>query len=230
MREPSLQKTTALSFVLHITAFLIVFLILKQSDHLIIPSPYTVSLVSTDVLKNIDRGRNMNASRISKKSVSLPDIPKKDVKETMKETMKEKEKEMVEEKISAIAAKKKEEKIVRLRSTISSIIPLKASGDNLRVNTQTTDTPVGKGTIFNDYYSRIRKEIWQHWASPDTVKNDIEAIISIRILKDGTIISQRIEKSSGNPLFDRSAIKALAKASPLSPPPYEMDIGVRFYP
>ena len=224
MREPSLQKTTALSFVLHITAFLIVFLILKQSDHLIIPSPYTVSLVSTDVLKSIDRGRNMNAFRISKKSVSLPDIPRKDVKETMKD------KEMVEEKITAIAAKKKVEKIVRLRSTISSIIPLKASGDNLRVNTQTTDTSVGKGTIFNDYYSRIRKEIWQHWVFPDTGKKDLEAIISIRILKDGTIIPQRIEKSSGNPLFDRSAIKALAKASPLSPPPYEMDIGVRFYP
>jgi len=224
MREPSLQKTTALSFVLHITAFLIVFLILKQSDHLIIPSPYTVSLVSTDVLKSIDRGRIMNASRISKKSVSLPDIPRKDVKETMKD------KEMVEEKITAIAAKKKVEKIVRLRSTISSIIPLKASGDNLRVNTQTTDTSVGKGTIFNDYYSRIRKEIWQQWVFPDTGKKDLEAIISIRILKDGTIIPQRIEKSSGNPLFDRSAIKALAKASPLSPPPYEMDIGVRFYP
>ena len=160
MREPSLQKTTALSFVLHITAFLIVFLILKQSDHLIIPSPYTVSLVSTDVLKSIDRGRNMNASRISKKSVSLPDIPRKDVKETMKD------KEMVEEKITAIAAKKKVEKIVRLRSTISSIIPLKASGDNLRVNTQTTDTSVGKGTIFNDYYSKIRKEIWQHVGLP----------------------------------------------------------------
>ena len=227
MREPSLQKTTALSFVLHITAFLIVFLILKQSDHLIIPSPYTVSLVSTDVLKSIDRGRNMNASRISKKSVSLPDIPRKDVKETMKD------KEMVEEKITAIAAKKKIERIVRLRSNISSIISLKASGDNLRVNTQTTDTSVGKGTISDDYYAKIRGEIWQQWQPwvfRDNGKNDLEAIISIRILKDGTIISQRIEKSSGNPLFDRSAIKALAKASPLSPPPYEMDIGVRFYP
>lgn len=228
MRGPSLQKTTALSFVLHITLFLTVFLILKQSDHLIIPSPYTVSLVSTDVLKRIDRGRNMNAYRISKKSVSLPDIPKKDVKETTKK--KEKEQEMVEEKISAIAAKKKVEKIVRLRSAISSIISLKASGDNPRVNTQTNNTSAGKGIIFNDYYARIRKEIWQHWVFPDIVKKDIEAIISIRILKDGTIISQRIEKSSGNPLFDRSAIKALAKASPLSPPPYEMDIGVRFYP
>lgn len=224
MREPSLQKTTALSFVLHLTAFLIAFLILKQSDHIIIPSPYTVSLVSPDVLKRIDRGRNMNASHISKESVSLSNIPKKNAQEIMKD------KEVVEEKITAIAAKKKVEKIIRLRSAISPIISLKASGDNLRVNTQTTDTSMGKGTIFNDYYSKIRKEIWQQWVFPDTGKKDLEAIISIRILKDGTIISHMIEKSSGNPLFDRSAIKALAKASPLSPPPYEMDIGVRFYP
>ena len=53
---------------------------------------------------------------------------------------------------------------------------------------------------------------------------------AIKILKDGTTIVQNIEKSSGNSLFDRSALKALAKASPLPPPPYEMEIGVRFYP
>ncbi|MDP2753115.1 MAG: energy transducer TonB, partial [Nitrospirota bacterium] len=61
-------------------------------------------------------------------------------------------------------------------------------------------------------------------------QKDLEAIISIKIKRDGAITAQRIEKSSGNTLFDRSAIKALAKASPLSPPPYEMEIGVRFYP
>ena len=229
MREPSLQKTTALSFVLHITAFLIVFLILKQSDHLIIPSPYTVSLVSTDVLKNIDRGRNMNASHISKEIKVPIDNFKKNVKVKEKEIMKDNK--MVEEKITAIAAKKKIERIVRLRSNISSIISLKASGDNLKVNAQTTGTSTGKGTLFDDYYAKIKGEIeqqWQKWVFLDNGKNDLEAIISIRILKDGRIISPRIEKSSGNRFFDRSAIEAIAKASPLSPPPYEMDIGVRF--
>jgi TonB family protein len=61
-------------------------------------------------------------------------------------------------------------------------------------------------------------------------RKEIEAIVSVKILKDGTARVQRIEKSSGNALFDRSALKALAKASPLPPPPYEMEIGVRFYP
>lgn len=216
MKGPSLQKTTALSFVLHLTVFLIAFLILKQPNHIISPPPYIVSLVSPDVLTGINE-----ASDTSEESVTLSNIPKKDIKEITK-----KEKEMVEKRISAITTKKKIERIVRLRSIIS----LKAGGNKRSSNPQTTSTYTGKGTLFDDYYSKITREIWQQWVFPYTGQKDLEAIISIRILKDGTITAQRIEKSSGNPLFDRSAIKAIAKASPLSPPPYEMEIGVRFYP
>jgi colicin import membrane protein len=219
MREPGLQKTTALSLALHLTAFLIAFLFLKQSNHIIISPTYTVSLISSDILTGIDKGKNEDVVQESKESSAPSDIPRKSKKETAKE------KEMVEEKISAIAAKKKVEKIVRLRSIIS----LKASGDNRKVNSQITGAPVGKGTMFDDYYSKIIREIWQQWVFPDTGQKDLEAIISIKIKRDGAI-TQRIEKRSGNTLFDRSAIKAIAKASPLSPPPYEMEIGVRFYP
>jgi colicin import membrane protein len=49
-------------------------------------------------------------------------------------------------------------------------------------------------------------------------------------MRDGTIKVQGIEKSSGNALFDRSAQRAIAKATPVTPPPYEMEIGIRFYP
>jgi TolA protein len=204
MRGPSLQKTTALSFVLHLTVFLIALLILKQPNHIISPPPYIVSLVSPDVLTRINK-----ASDTSKESVTLPDISKKDISKKDIKKITKKEKEMVEK---------------------SSFISLKAIGDKRTINPQTTSTYTGKGTMFDNYYSKITREIWQQWVFPYTGQKDIEAIISIRILKDGTITAQRIEKSSGNPLFDRSAIKAIAKASPLSPPPYEMEIGVRFYP
>jgi len=220
MREPSLQKTTALSLAFHLTAFLIAFLFLKQSNHIIISPTYTVSLISPDILTGIDKEKNIDAPDMSKESVTQADIPKKNIKEISKG------KEMVEEKISAIAAKKRVEKIVRLRSIIS----LKASGNNRRINSQITGTPMGKATMFDDYYSKIIREIWQQWVFPDTGQKDLEAIISIRIKRDGAITAQRIEKSSGNTLFDRSAIKAIAKANPLSPPPYEMEIGVRCYP
>jgi len=223
MKGPSLQKTTALSFVLHLTVFLIAFLILKQPNHIISLPSYTVSLVSPDVFRDVNEGRKADVDTM-KESAALPDIPKKDTKEITK-----KEKETVEKRISALAAKEKLKELAKFRSKF---ISLKAGELNRKGTSKTTVNSQAsrKGTLFDDYYSKITREIWQQWVFPHTGQKDLEAIISIRILKDGTITAQGIEKSSGNLIFDRSAIKALAKASPLSPPPYEMEIGIRFYP
>ena len=82
-----------------------------------------------------------------------------------------------------------------------------------------------------DYSSKIMDGIQPYWALPPGMeKKGLEAVVSIKILKDGTVIVQGIEKRSGNRLFDRSALQALAKASPLPRPPYEMEIGVKFHP
>jgi TonB family protein len=222
MREPGLQKTTALSLALHLTAFLIAFLFLKQSNHIIISPTYTVSLISSDILTGIDKGKNIDAPDTSKESVTQADIPKKNIKEISKG------KEMVEEKISAIAAKKKK---IDTLAKLHEIISVKASGGKHSIAAKTTSSTQGKVNTSDDYYSKIMAEIHDQWlCSPDVCKKNLEAIMSIKILKDGTVIVQEPEKPSGNALFDKAARRALAKASPLSPPPYEMEIGVRFYP
>lgn len=221
MREPSLKMSTAFSFAIHMTVLLIAFLFLKQSNNLIIiPSLYTVSLISPEVLKGTEAGENIGRLETARNTFVMEDVLKQAIKITKKDE------KMVEERISAIAAKKKIEQIVRLRSIIS----LKASGDDRKSNSKATTLPIGEGTLFDAYYSKIRDEIRQQWVFPDTGQKDLETIISIRIMKDGIVNIQKIEKSSGNPLFDSSAIKAVTKASPLSSPPYEMEIGVRFYP
>jgi len=223
MREPSLQKTTALSFALHISVLLIALLLLRQSNYFVVPSPYVVSLVSPEVLKvkNTESRENLKTPKTLRNTSVTEDIPKQDIKKRNKE-----EEEKAEEKIAAIEAKKKVERLVKLRSVIS----LKASDHDRKDISETAPAYTGEGSLFDEYYTKIRREIWQQWAFPDTGQKDLEAIISIKIMKDGTISIQRIEKSSGNPFFDKSAIKAITKASPLSPPPYEMEIGVKFYP
>lgn len=220
MREPSLQKTTALSLLLHISVLLIALLLLRQSNQFIMPSPYIVSLVSPEVLRGNESRKSLERSETSRDTSVMEETPEKDIKSVRKEE------KMVEDKISAIEAKKRVERIVRLRSMIS----LKAGDNKRRDGSETNPINTGKGTLFDDYYTKIRREIWQQWVFPDTGQKDLETIISIRIMKDGTVFVLKIEKSSGNPFFDRSAIRALTKASPLSPPPYEMEIGVRFYP
>jgi colicin import membrane protein len=223
MKEPSLQKTTVLSLALHISVLFIAFFLLRQSNKFMMPSPYVVSLVSPEVLrgKSMDIRASQKASKPLKDTSVVKTVPKQDKKK--KDNKKE---DIIEERIAAIAAKKKVERLVKLRSEIS----LKASINSNKDGSETTPAQTGKGSFFDEYYTRIRKEIWQQWVFPDFGQKSLEAIIAIRIMKDGTISIQKIEKSSGNSFFDKSAIKALTKASPLSPPPYEMEMGVRFYP
>jgi colicin import membrane protein len=150
-----------------------------------------------------------------------------------------KEEKYLSDRIAAIGAKKEIERIVKLRNIIS----LKGSGEG-KAQVGTSARGEGKAQVSEDasargersdsamnaYYALITKEIRQHWVYPDTGGKNLEAIISIRIFKNGSVQVQGIEKGSGNPLFDRSVLRAIEKSSPLTPPPYEMDMGVRFYP
>lgn len=231
MSGPSLHKTTILSFALHLTAFLIIFLVIKQSNRITIPSPYIVKLVSPDILVSEDTGNNIiGIPEASKKLPPVKVVSEKKIKKaTGKLKKRSKDKESIEGKIAVIEAKKRVEKIVKLRSLIS----LKASNTpKVKSHTKTISAHAinGNGSLFDAYFAKITEHIWKQWIWTDIGKKDLEAIISVKILKDGTMLVKNIEKSSGNLLFDKSAIRALTKANPLPPPPYEMEIGVRFYP
>jgi colicin import membrane protein len=229
MKEPSLQKTTALSLAIHISFLCVALLLLRQSNKHVMPSPYVVTLVSPAALKGktMDIRESKGLSKPLKDTSVVEAVPKQDMK---KEDLRKRDKKMekvVEERIAAIAAKKKVERLVKLRSEIS----LKASSDTSKGTYGLSPVQGEKGSLFDQYYGKISKEIHQQWETfPTTWPKDLEATISIKITKDGTIFIQKVEKSSGNSFFDKWAIRALTKASPLSPPPYEMEIGVRFYP
>jgi len=220
MKDPSLHKTTALSFALHCTILLVALLLMKQTNHFIAPSPYTVSLVGPEVLKSNEAEEGRKATKTIKGPTIVEGVPERVTKKLDKKAEKD-----IDDTIAVLSAKKRVERVVRLRSIIS----LNPEGAKKEPAPSTTSGPQGKGNASDDYYAKIQKEIWNQWVFPDMGRKDLEAIISIKIMKDGTIVTQRIEKSSGNALFDRSAFKALTKASPLTPPPHEMEIGVRFH-
>jgi colicin import membrane protein len=234
MREPSLQRTTLLSFVVHLTVFFLVIIVIRQSSHMVVPSPYTVQLVSSDLMNGLNRQPQTADTRQETPETAQPEETQKKQgkeKELKEKGLKDKmtQKKLVEDKIAALAAKDAAKKKVEKRVKLRQVISLKAQGEK-KTGTGSQASGQGRGAPSEDYYSKITKEIWQHWVFPDIGKKDVEAVIAVRILRDGTALVQRVEKSSGNSLFDKSAIKALAKASPLTPPPYEMEIGVRFYP
>jgi colicin import membrane protein len=228
MKEPSLQKTTALSLALHVSFLCIALLLLRQSTQYVMPSPYVVNLVSPAALKGktMDIRESKGLSKPLKDTSVVEAVPKQAMKKEDSKKRDKKSEKMVEERIAAIAAKKKVERLVKLRSEIS----LKASGNTGKGISGLSSVQGEKGSLFDEYYGKISEEIHQQWNWPAAWQKDLEATISIKIMKDGIIFIQKVEKSSGNPFFDKTAIKALTKASPVSPPPYEMEIGVRFYP
>lgn len=230
MKGPSLKKTAVLSAGLHMMFFLLSFLILKQSHEMVMPSPYVVSLVGPSG-KNQDRGTAVesgkgtaikhSAESAVEKNPAMPHIDEK------------KELKSIEESIAALKAKRQKEKqlekIVSLRRAVVSV-----QGRGVRSTkslSQSKTAGSAGGTNEAGYTDKIRGQIQTHWEVPDFFRNkDIEAIVSVKIGRDGTLKVEGFEKKSGNRFYDRYVMETIQKASPVSPPPYEMEIGIIFSP
>ncbi len=220
MNGPSLQRLAVLSIVFHLTFFLAVFFAAKQSSRFVMPSPYVVSLVGSDVKtegKSDTRAVTQTQSPAATKEAKNAPEKAKPVSEA--------DKKRVSDRIHEIETKKKLERLGELRKMLT--VGKSEEGKPASKGAEGK----GGGSVVDDYYAKITNDIHKNWQWPSAMTDkNLEAIISIRIMKDGSVQVTRIEKSSNNGLFDRSALRAIAKASPVTPPPYEMEIGVRFYP
>lgn len=249
MREPSLQKTTTVSLLLHLVLLALSVVLINYTRNVVLPSPYTVSLVNPEESGQAGSSRRAPASTAAEKETPVESKTKEKEMPVENKTTKEKELHVKESKtmidankkndqkildnrinsrIAEIASKKTVERIVKLRSVIS----VQGSGIKSPVGPADNRGAAGgsKGSLFDSYYGKITDEIRGEWVYPDMGKKNLEAIVSVLIRRDGSITVQGVEKSSGDLFFDRSALKAVTKASPVSPPPYEMEIGIRFYP
>ncbi len=221
---------TVISLLIHIVFLSAALFVLKKNNHYILPSPYMVNLVSYETAPSatagVERSPAVKPESFPGRKIENTHKPHSTMVEKKTEKPSRKEEEYITERIEAIKAKKRVEQVAALRNVIS----VHSGGDTKRGGSKEDVRGKGTGSFTDDYSARITREIWEQWVYPEIGKRSIEAIIIIKILKDGSVQIKGIEKSSGDSLFDRSAIRAITKASPLTPPPYEMEIGVRFYP
>ncbi|MDP3259751.1 MAG: cell envelope integrity protein TolA [Thermodesulfovibrionales bacterium] len=224
MKEPSLPVTAFFSFLLHLTFIFTALITIKNVNHFTMPSPYIVSLVSTEVSGQPARDKEGTAARIEEpeQKMKLPSEPSKN-------KASEDSKQYISDRIAALEATRKAKRVVKLRNMIS----IKGADKQVK-DAKEISPPVKSGgnetSILEGYSERIGKEIRQRWAFPEAWGKNLEAVISVTIMSNGTVKINNIEKSSGNVLFDRSVLRAINKASPVSPPPHEMEIGLRFTP
>jgi len=228
MKEPSLPATAVFSFLLHLTFIFLTMIVIKNANHFVMPSPYIVSLVSPAAVRT-------SAAQGSGAEETKPEEPEQKMKwppENKKGNAADDAKQYSADRIAALEATKKAKQLVKLRKLIS-IKSIKGTGKQEDVAKEISPPAKGGGNqaaTLESYAERIGHEIHQRWAFPETWGKNLEAIISVTIMPNGTVKINKVEKSSGNVLFDRSVLRAINKASPVSPPPHEMEIGLRFTP
>lgn len=117
----------------------------------------------------------------------------------------------------------------------------------MAANPRTKQTPVttdevGRGDATGEpdemtaYYGAMWSRIKAKWAFPGGLvpRNDLVAVVHVRILKNGATGEVSLEKGSANSFFNESAIKAVKKASPFPPFPAgvrdaSIEVGIRFH-
>lgn len=62
------------------------------------------------------------------------------------------------------------------------------------------------------YVGQIQREIVQNWSRPPSARNGMEALLRVRLIPTGEVVDVKVEDSSGNDAFDRSAVLAVTKA------------------
>ena len=88
------------------------------------------------------------------------------------------------------------------------------------------------------YQAEIQYQIQKNWAFSQQLAGDnteLEAVLAIKILRNGEIEDIWFDKKSGNAYLDDSAYKAIVKSNPLPPLPNDYmrpfyKIGLRFGP
>ena len=74
----------------------------------------------------------------------------------------------------------------------------------------------------------IKARIEQSWLQPPTARQGMSCKIKVRLIPSGDVVAANVVQSSGDPVFDRSAVTAVLKASPLPVPPSELGLFDQF--
>ena len=78
----------------------------------------------------------------------------------------------------------------------------------------------GQRFPFSYYLAAIERKVSQNWFSGVSAGGEgLTCLVFFRLRRDGRVEDVRVEQSSGNTYFDRSAIRAVRSAAPFPPLP-----------
>ena len=75
---------------------------------------------------------------------------------------------------------------------------------------------------YNAYIDRMVALVGTHWFRPQSTSDSVTQVYFV-IDRGGSVRDAKVERSSGNPTFDRAALRAVIEAAPLPPLPLAYD-------
>ena len=155
------------------------------------------------------------------------------------------ESEKVKERLKQLREKRIEEAVAEIKSRAES--EQKKQPSTAPTSTVVADKPgaaapgaggTGGGVVkspeYVKYYSEMKARIKNSWTWVGR-RTDLTVTVSFSVQDNGEISSLKITRSSGDPSYDDSVIRALRRSSPLAPPPESyrkefMDVELAFTP
>ena len=227
-KQPGLSNMIILSLIVHLAVITIIFVSIPTSSrHLTFGPVYSVQLVSQEavlannqessLIKEIEKSSQAASSIIYKRQVTgLAPTPVK--KEEINRLN-------IEKAVSAIQQK---QSVERAPATSAQINPAASANKS---------APAEFNSWMKEYSSQTKLRVTRNFNIPPALapKENIQAIIAIKILRNGTLDYANFEKHSGNRYFDDAALKAVKKSVPFAPFPEKIrensiEIGIIFHP
>lgn len=217
------------SILIHIAFVIILMQLTIKSKNSLNNKKYYIDFISskTHIIENI----------ITNNSIS--ETEKKDISNIKKEEVKKIDKFETKEKV--VKNQKQIDDPDYLYKNISKLKPSMAKetptilNENLNIkdenNKHKTDMYITQdqgGGIKTDndfpypwYISKLRTKLWDNWQEQTIIAKEVSAIIKFKIHRNGEILDIEIDKSSGNKLFDYSALNSVIKIKNFDPLPID---------
>ena len=188
-----------ISFIIHVLVLAALFFVVKTVPDMKLPKKIYSVKIFQPILKKIEPESPKKVEVKSEVKVKKPEPskpkPKKKKPEKKPEVKKEEPKQAEAEKPMDVSVEK----------------------DETALTSMAVDVP---RFPFSYYLSAIERKVSGHWFSSESGRGEgFSCVVYFRLARGGSVSDVRIEQSSGNAYFDRSAQRAIRSSAPFPPLP-----------
>jgi len=212
------------SLFLHLMVIAAVFATVPgSSKQLTFGAPYSVALVGPDVLESSKEDVPKPKDLLQSGASTGPVILKRDIGASP----------------SSFVMKKDDSGKPDIEKAIRALEQKETAAGQSKDSPAASTSPIAaaaNSSQLNEYSRHVWSKVKRNWSLPAALmpKNNVEAVIEVRIAKSGAVEHIGFEKRSGNSYFDESALRAVKKSTPF--PPFggwtsgrTVEIGIRFH-